>query len=148
MPESVKDRCTKSHEYIFLLSKSPTYYFDNNAIKEPAKTASQQKDSFAAGDKFHGIVKKRNRRSVWTVSTKPFKEAHFATFPADLIRPCVLASCPAGGTVLDPFFGSGTVGQVALMHNRKFVGVELNPKYVKMAHNRLLGKTLPLQFFQ
>ena len=122
MPESVTDRCTKSHEYIFLLSKSPKYYFDHNAIKEPAIVA---------------IKETRNKRDVWTVSTKPFKGAHFATFPPDLIEPCILAGCPEGGTVLDPFFGAGTTGLVAQRHNRNWIGCELNPEYAAIATTRI-----------
>lgn len=125
MPESVKDRCTKAHEYIFLLSKSSKYYFDNEAIKEDSVTSIEQQ------------IKKRNKRSVWTVSTKPFKGAHFATFPMDLIEPCVLAGCPENGTVLDPFGGSGTTGIVASNHNRKAVLIELNAEYIEIAKQRI-----------
>jgi|TARA_Y100000033_G_scaffold40929_1_gene41167 site-specific DNA-methyltransferase (adenine-specific) len=124
MPESVKDRCTKAHEYIFLLSKNQKYYFDNEAIKEDCITKSKQ-------------TNKKNKRSVWTVPTKPFKEAHFATFPMDLIEPCVLAGCPEGGTVLDPFGGSGTTGIVAVNHNRNAVLCELNQEYIEIAKNRI-----------
>jgi len=120
MPESVKDRCTKAHEYIFLLSKNKKYYYDYEAIKEDAV-----------------IGKKRNKRSVWTVPTKPFKGAHFATFPMDLIEPCVLAGCPEGGTVLDPFGGSGTTGLVADRNGRNAVLIELNNEYAEMARDRL-----------
>jgi DNA modification methylase len=123
MPESVKDRCTKAHEYIFLLSKSQKYYFDSEAIKEPTT------DKRAPGN--------RNKRSVWTVTTKPFKGAHFATFPLDLIEPCVLAGSPKGGVVLDPFFGSGTTGVVAEKNERRCVGIELNADYVKLAITRI-----------
>jgi DNA modification methylase len=153
MPESVRDRCTKAHEYVFLLSKSPTYYFDSAAIQEPVAAATvarlaqprlaEQAGSTRVPGKTNGNMKAvgngetRNRRSVWTVSTKPFKEAHFATFPADLIEPCVLAGCPEGGTVLDPFFGAGTTGLVALKHGRNAVGIELNPEYVTIAKKRL-----------
>ncbi len=159
MPESVRDRCTKAHEYIFLLSKSGRYFFDSNAIKEPYS------DSYK-NDKRHGNAKTthnnwknysgqgsgvqtptqlhdsmfnkplgdgRNKRSVWTVTTKPFKGAHFATFPTDLIEPCILAGCPEDGVVLDPFSGAGTTGLVAKKHNRSFVGIELNPEYCKLA---------------
>ena len=119
MPESVKDRCTKSHEYIFLLSKSKRYYFDNEAIKEP------------------GERKYRNKRSVWNVTTKPFKDAHFAVFPKDLITPCVVAGCPPGGTVLDPFSGTGTTGVVATENGRKYIGIELNPEYIQIASKQL-----------
>lgn len=148
MPESVRDRCTKAHEYIFLLTKSPRYYFDSEAIKEPAvkgaagssfnkgKTATHQMGRSSDRDRADSST--RNRRSVWTVSTKPFKEAHFATFPPDLIEPCVLAGCPIGGTVLDPFSGAGTTGLVALSNDRNYIGVELNPAYCEMAKARLL----------
>lgn len=156
MPESVRDRCTKAHEYLFLLSKSDRYFFDAEAIKEPSvdleKSAARYKSAFGGAkneallstDQVHtrpiGMREfdgKRNKRSVWTVTTKPFKDAHFATFPPDLIEPCVLAGSPAGGTVLDPFFGAGTTGLVAQKHGRDCVGVELNPKYVEIAQRRL-----------
>ena len=120
MPESVKDRCTKAHEYIFLLSKNKKYYYDYEAIKEDAV-----------------IGKKRNKRSVWTVPTKPFKGAHFATFPMDLIEPCVLAGCPEGGTVLDPFAGSGTTGIVAANNDRNAVMCELNEEFINLAKERI-----------
>ena len=150
MPESVKDRCTKAHEYIFLLSKSPKYYFDNEAIKEDAKTEPALRNKmgegyqadytkgkrFSDGERVWGS-KKRNKRSVWTVTTKPFKGAHFATFPMDLIEPCVLAGCPENGTVLDPFGGSGTTGIVASNHNRKAVLIELNAEYIEIAKQRI-----------
>ena len=129
MPESVKDRCTKAHEYIFLLSKQARYYWDQEAIAEDATCAGRMitvKDT-------------RNRRSVWTVATQPFSEAHFAVFPPKLIEPCILAGCPAGGIVLDPFCGSGTTGMVALRHGRRFIGIELNAEYVDMAHRRIQG---------
>jgi DNA modification methylase len=153
MPESVTDRCTKSHEYIFLLSKSPKYYFDNEAIKEPVaestvgrlkqKNLPNQKGSDRVPFKTNGNMKaagngeNRNKRSVWTVTTKPFKGAHFATFPTDLVMPCILAGCPEGGTVLDPFGGAGTTGMVALRNNRKAILCELNPDYAKMAEDRI-----------
>jgi DNA modification methylase len=148
MPESVTDRCTKSHEYIFLLSKSNKYHFDHVAIKEPAIYANKRKDQvkgeFAAKGEplpgqlpFRAIRDTRNKRTVWTVTTKPFKGAHFATFPKDLITPCILAGCPSGGVVLDPFFGAGTTGLVAMELGRDFIGIELNPEYIKLAENRL-----------
>ena len=146
MPESVRDRCTKSHEYIFLLSKSPKYYYDNEAIKEDAKfpdgpnTPSSIKavdGVYSANLQKIGANPKRNKRSVWTVTTKPFKGAHFATFPMDLIEPCVLAGCPVGGTVLDPFGGSGTTAEVANAHNRDAVLIELNEEYIEIAKKRL-----------
>lgn len=154
MPESVRDRCTKAHEYIFLLSKGSKYYFDHEAIKEPLAVSSisrlkqnvaGQTGTTRAYGKTNGNFKaagdlksgKRNRRSVWTVTTKPFKEAHFAVYPPQLIEPCILAGCPEGGVVLDPFFGSGTTGLVAQQHNRSWVGVELNPTYATIARKRL-----------
>lgn len=145
MPESVKDRCTKSHEYIFLLSKSRKYYFDNDAIKEPASYPNDDRGSRTDARKgtgynaMHGKTGEyRNKRSVWTVNTKPYKGAHFAVFPFELIEPCILAGCPEGGTVLDPFMGSGTTGMVSLWHNREFIGIELNPEYIKLAEQRVL----------
>lgn len=153
MPESVQDRCTKAHEYIFLLSKSPDYYIDKQAMQEPVApstvarlaqpTLVDQAGSSRVPGKTNGAMKAvgngetRNRRSVWTVTTKPFKEAHFATFPPDLIEPCILAGCPAGGTVLDPFFGAGTTGLVAQRHGRNAIGIELNPDYIAIAKRRL-----------
>jgi DNA modification methylase len=150
MPESVRDRCTKSHEYIFLLSKNPKYYYDNEAIKEDAKSAGKKSDGFKGrqgGAEYHAtsggigseekIYNKKNKRSVWTITTKPYKEAHFATFPTELIEPCVLAGCPEGGTVLDPFGGSGTTGLVASKHNRNAVLCELNEGYIDIAEKRL-----------
>ena len=126
MPESVQDRCTKAHEYIFLLSKNPKYYFDNEAIKEDAES------------------EKKNKRSVWTVTTKPFKGAHFAVFPPDLIEPCILAGCPKDGVVLDPFMGSGTTGMVAQQLGRKWIGCELNAEYISMQKNRTAQQVLEL----
>ncbi len=120
-PESVKDRPTRAHEYLFLLSKSEDYYYDHEAVKEG--TASN------GG--------RRNRRTVWNVNTEPFPEAHFATFPPALIEPCVLAGTRAGDRVLDPFFGSGTVGVVCQQQNRPFLGVELNEQYAGIARRRL-----------
>lgn len=150
MPESVKDRCTKAHEYIFLLSKNVKYYFDYETIKEDAVNAGNKSASFKGrqgGAEYHAkgggigsdekIYNKRNKRSVWTVTTKPFKGAHFATFPMDLIEPCVLAGCPEGGTVLDPFGGSGTTAIVANKHNRNAVLCELNKEYVDIAKERI-----------
>lgn len=147
MPESVRDRCTKAHEYVFLLSKSPSYYFDWQAMQEPSvkgaagssfnkgKTAAHQLDRSSSAERVETGM--RNRRSVWTVATKPFREAHFATFPPDLIEPCVLAGCPVGGTVLDPFFGAGTTGLAAQRAGRNAVGIELNPEYIAIARKRL-----------
>jgi len=151
MPESVTDRCTKAHEYIFLLSKSQHYYYDHEAISEPYaskaekprnKAKERYNDSYKGGRWSEGVrdyysAGKRNKRSVWTVATKPFKEAHFAVFPPALIEPCILAGCPAGGVVLDPFMGSGTTALVAFEHERNYLGIELNPEYIKLANRRL-----------
>ena len=151
MPESVEDRCTKAHEYIFLLTKSQKYYYDSDVIKEAATTAPANRDKasegyqadyphgdrFSKGERVWGADNKKNKRSVWMVTTKPFRGAHFATFPPDLIEPCVLAGCPEGGTVLDPFTGSGTTCVVSLKHGRKFIGTELNPEYIKIATERI-----------
>jgi DNA modification methylase len=209
MPESVLDRCTKAHEYIFLLAKSERYYFDGDAIAEDAITEdnrrpygsegawqldgrpeeqkhggeqrkSKMPDGWDTGQGAHGTVHrggrekgkkvelargfrggsyvqgepgprkevgntyapdgfKRNKRSVWTVATAPYKESHFATFPPALIKPCIIAGCPAGGTVLDPFFGAGTTGLVADRNGRNCIGIELNPEYAAMAERRING---------
>lgn len=155
MPESVRDRCTKSHEYVFLLSKSPKYFFDSEEIKEPAaggrskgngRRLAEQAIARTGGAITGGTAKStlgtsadetRNRRSVWTVSTQPYKGAHFATFPPGLIEPCILAGCPVGGTVLDPFGGSGTTAGVALAHGRNAVLCELNPDYAELVQARV-----------
>jgi DNA modification methylase len=180
MPESVTDRCTKAHEYIFLLTKSPYYYYDSNAIKEPCVTEchasdKKQRDLLKGnvqidGNEQHhsgnilygrmppiGGVKKsggdnptysgntplwtglRNKRDVWTITTKPFKSAHFATFPEDLVEPMIKAGCPEEGTILDPFIGAGTTGVVARRLGRHFIGFELNPDYVALANKRLMA---------
>ena len=136
MPESVTDRCTKSHEYIFLLSKSPKYHFDHEAIKE--KGVMSKGDSAELEEKGYNT---RNKRSVWIVNTKPFKEAHFATFPMDLIEPCILASCPENGTVLDPFFGAGTTGITCIKNKRNYIGIELNQDYIDIAKKRISNFT-------
>jgi len=148
MPESVKDRCTKSHEYIFLLSKNKIYYFDADAIKENGTISAGTKGAKGSEERYSQVGVnsrppeykiydgKRNKRSVWTVPTKPFSEAHFAVFPPDLIVPCILAGCPEGGIVLDPFFGSGTTGEVANRLGRYFCGIELNEKYIEIAQRR------------
>ena len=149
MPESVTDRCTKAHEYIFLLSKKPKYYYDAEAVREECsgtghggspnnrgkrqETLSQNKGG-NLGDWDDG--KGRNKRSVWNVNTQPYSGAHFATFPPDLIKPCILAGCPTGGTVLDPFGGSGTTGMVALELGRSAELIELNPDYVEIIEDR------------
>lgn len=178
MPESVTDRCTKAHEYIFLLSKAARYRFDADAIAEGLAEASvtrlaqdvaEQRGSDRVPGKTNGPMKavsrvrgvpprhaqyessdqsglddvgrggRRNRRSVWTVATQPFSEAHFATFPPELVEPCVLAGCPAGGVVLDPFGGAGTVGLVADRLQRDAILIELNPEYAAMAERRIRG---------
>lgn len=190
MPESVKDRCTKSHEYIFLLSKSKKYYFDYEAIQEEAKQESldrynymffqgkEQEDFRPNGASNTMGMKKpqmkhkniqyngqknntmherrasgekdieymvRNKRDVWSVTTKPVKEAHFATFPEKLIEPAILAGSRVGGVVLDPFFGSGTTGIVANRFNRSYIGIELNEKYIDIAERRCKGKQITLE---
>lgn len=160
MPESVKDRCTRSHETIFMLSKVPRYYYDHEAIREEAskgfgdkRTSTQERledghpsrygdteSKSAKGCSFpsiHPDDDRRNRRSVWHVNSRPFKGAHFATFPPNLIEPMILAGAPEGGTVLDPFAGAGTTGVVAIEHGRSFLGIELNPEYAKIARPRL-----------
>ncbi|MBP5782043.1 MAG: site-specific DNA-methyltransferase [Bacteroidales bacterium] len=192
MPESVKDRCTKSHEYIFLLSKKQQYYFDYEAIQEPATGYDGRKDTVNKGSRNYAnasylqdgnqqamavkgherwqyknladqgqtpnsmhvrradgqkdiVYPVRNKRDVWTVPTKPIKEAHFATFPEDLIRPCILAGSRAEGVVLDPFFGSGTTGRVAISLNRKYLGIELNPEYIQIEKKRTDGVQLSFE---
>lgn len=191
MPESMKDRCTKAHEYIFLLAKSGQYYYDYEAILEPANYDGRQATFFAGSKKYkdgkgmtssaQSLAKKgrnrwsnklkgteyggdgsklrghsgyfdsegnlmthsidglpaRNKRSVWTVPTKSFKEAHFATFPEELIKPCILAGCPEGGVVLDLFMGAGTTAVVARKLNRNYIGIELNTEYIKIANKRV-----------
>lgn len=160
MPEPVKDRCTKSHEYIFLLSKKPQYYFDYEAIREKGvmkkgdNSGSRQNDTrethgTGGGNSGISLAKEklakeleekgystRNKRDVWSVPTKSCKEAHFATFPEELIKPCILAGCRQGGVVLDPFFGSGTTGKVSQKYNRNYLGIELNPEYIEIAQRR------------
>jgi len=146
MPESVTDRCTKSHEYIFLFTKSNRYFYNHNAIKEDALTAPQSRDKkgegyqadYANGERVFGTDGKRNKRDVWTVATKPFKGAHFACYPPALIEPCILAGSKEGDSILDPFSGSGTTGEVALLNSRNFIGLEVNPDYAEISRNRLL----------
>lgn len=163
MPESVQDRCTKAHEYIFLLSKSQKYYYDADAIKDDSiNTAEEQeakrnkvdhKGQRDNGDMRHttsgftktGIYEKRNKRSVWTVTTKPYAGAHFAVFPSDLIEPCIMAGTPVGGIVLDPFMGSGTTAQVAQNLGRQYIGCELNPAYKPLQDKRLAQQSLILE---
>lgn len=149
MPYSGKDRFCRNHEQVFLLSKNPKYYFNFESIREPATypagTMAAKGSSERAAEKnvnarppeykiYDGM---RTKRSVWTVTTKPFSGAHFATFPPDLIEPCILAGCPVGGTVLDPFGGAGTTGMVADRHGRNAVLIELNPDYAEMARKRI-----------
>lgn len=151
MPESVEDRCTKAHEYIFLLSKSSRYYYNHEAIQEKAIHAEDPRAGYGrlhyrgkregyegqGQENFVKIVENRNKRSVWSVTTKPFSGAHFATFPEDLIRPCILAGCPEGGVVLDPFSGAGTTALVAKKNGCHYVGIELNPSYIEITNKRL-----------
>ncbi len=165
MPESVRDRCTKAHEYIFLLSKSERYFFDSEAMKEDAiggqtgKAASFKRDGSKREQKIPGQGygthrpdredvayngAKRNRRSVWTVATRPYKGAHFATFPPALIEPCILAGSRPGDIVLDPFMGSGTTASVALQHGRQYLGCELNPAYQPLQDARIADAVGPL----
>jgi DNA modification methylase len=146
MPESVTDRPTKAHEYLFLLTKSPSYYYDADAIMEEAtgvtgggvgiKGAITQYGGNTTRTLGHSFTT-RNRRTVWTVATRPYKGAHFATFPPKLIEPCILAGCPVGGTVLDPFGGSGTTGEVAERHGRNAILIELNASYLPLQRERL-----------
>lgn len=163
MPESVKDRCTKSHEYIFLLSKSSKYYFDTDAMMELATGYDGRRDTVHKGSekystseylaygtnntmassgherwKFSEGVPVRNKRDVWNVAVNNSSEAHFATFPKELITPCVLAGCPKNGVVLDPFNGSGTTGIVAVDNCRNYIGIELNPDYIEITKRRVL----------
>lgn len=152
MPESVTDRCTKAHEYIFLLTKSAKYFYDADAVKEPHTSSNNPRflesrgnlqttgarngdRDFSGGFPYDEIG--RNKRSVWTVTTQPYSEAHFATFPPKLIEPCILAGSREGDTVLDPFNGAGTTGLVSLRHRRNYIGIELNPDYIKIAEKRL-----------
>lgn len=156
MPESVQDRCTKAHEYIFLFSKKQHYHFDHEAIKEegviPAGTLAakgsaerqNQKGVNARPPEYKEYDGQRNKRSVWTVTTKPYEGAHFAVFPTDLIEPCILAGAPVGGVVLDPFMGSGTTAQVAQTLGRKYLGCELNPAYQPLQNKRLAQYSLDL----
>tara|TARA_B100001094_G_scaffold194362_2_gene188253 strand:- start:3820 stop:4908 length:1089 start_codon:yes stop_codon:yes gene_type:complete len=149
MPESVKDRCTKSHEYIFLFSKNKNYYYDNEAIKEKATdwgTRDRVNGKYhneGTGLQPHSGLEKsyetKNKRSVWTVTTKPYREAHFAVFPTELIEPCVKAGCPEDGTVLDPFGGSGTTGLVADRLGRNAQIIELNKDYIDIANKRVMN---------
>lgn len=155
MPESVQDRCTKAHEYIFLMSKSQKYYYDHEAIKDPVKQDWGTRDrtdgkyhNEGSGLQPHSGLEKSyemaNKRSVWTVTTKPYAGAHFAVFPADLIEPCILAGAATGQVVLDPFMGSGTTAQVAQNLGRQYLGCELNPEYEALQNKRLSQMSLSL----
>jgi len=162
MPESVQDRCTKAHEYIFLMSKSQKYHYDIDAIKEESLNTPEQQEAKRNkvdhkgqrdnGDMRHttsgftktGIYEMKNKRSVWTVTTKPYADAHFAVFPSDLIEPCILAGAAPGQVVLDPFMGSGTTAQVAQNLGRQYLGCELNPEYEALQNKRLSQMSLSL----
>ena len=156
MPESVTDRPTKAHEYLFLMSKGDRYLYDSDAIREPYADATFDRIAYGCDSteerlqrhqpgakerkdpKYQKLnAKGRNRRTVWSIPTEPFSEAHFATFPEKLVEPCILAGAPAGAVVLDPFMGAGTVALVALKAGRQFIGVELNPEYAKIAEARI-----------
>jgi len=167
MPESVKDRPTRAHEYIFLLTKSAKYFYDADAIREePIKTQKADLENYGgrgftnhledfqkgmSQQKFGPKVthpKGRNKHSVWSISTQPFPEAHFATFPEKLIIPCIKAGCPEGGIVYDPFMGAGTTALVALKLGRKFIGSELNPDYIEIANKRIEPYLKQLNLFE
>lgn len=166
MPESVTDRCTKAHEYLFLLAKSERYYYDAEAIKEKSAYAGKVvvlgEKSLSRGQAAGGNVKatgngladsvtvtdNRNRRSVWTVATRPYKDAHFATYPPELIEPCIMACTKFQDIVLDPFNGSGTTGLVALLHGRRYVGCELNKDYFALTIPRVVDAQRQLLMFQ
>jgi DNA modification methylase len=190
MPESVRDRCTKAHEYVFLLTKSERYWYDAEAVSEPVSASSVARVSQATWDGQHGsdrvpgktngpmkaVLKRsgnkerksakerdcprngvcgsvpwegttRNKRSVWTVTTRPYKGAHFATMPPDLVEPCIKAGCPEGGTVLDPFAGSGTTLAVAAELGRSGIGCELNPEYIELAEQRIAKSKAKMPLF-
>jgi len=153
MPESVKDRPTKAHEYVFLLTKSAKYYYDAEAIAEPLAVPAHSpgnnkiddsRNDQDMNDRVFGMNGTRNKRSVWTINTKGFSGAHFAVMPEKLVEPCVLAGSRPGDVILDPFAGSGTVGVVAQKLGRAFIGIELNPEYVKLAEARLIATPVAL----
>ncbi len=143
MPESVTDRCTTSHEHIFLMSKSKDYYYDQNAIKERANYAGENRGKSrnispdGKTEMDNKVYDTRNKRDVWEINTKPFPEAHFAVYPPDLIRPCIKAGCPEDGIVLDPFIGAGTTAYVAKEQDCNYVGIELNEEYIEIAEDRI-----------
>ena len=162
MPEACKDRPTRSYEHIFLLSKSPRYYYDYDSLAEPMKEVSKkryvrgrskenkylnensgakiQKINEARGYgqyKGDNIPQFRNKRDIWTINTTSFRGNHYAAFPPKLAEICMIAGCPKGGIILDPFIGSGTVGLIALLHNRKYIGIELNEEYVNLTKKRI-----------
>jgi len=159
MPESVTDRCTKAHEYVFLFAKQQRYYYDAKSIMEPADPRNYRKRAtqriVPPGQTIQGkmdakrgeiLCEDRNRRSVWSVSVNSYSRVHFAVMPPKLVEPCILAGCPVGGVVLDPFAGSGTTGAVAASLGRNFVGIELNPAYVALAEQRIGNSQPALQF--
>ena len=164
MPESVTDRCTKAHEYVFLLTKSQRYFYDAEAVSEAVASSSvsrlqqptlpEQAGSLRVPGKTNGPMKAvggtdtRNRRSVWTVTTKPYRGAHFATMPPDLVEPCIKAGSPEGGTVLDPFAGSGTTLAVAASLGRNAWGCELNPAYIALAEKRIADARSGVSLFE
>lgn len=151
MPESVRDRCTKAHEYLFLLSKQRSYYYNAEAIKEPGAEPNRNRYERIGGKNGHtvrhsegGMIscsKKRNKRSVWMVTPQPYRGAHFAVFPLALVEPCILAGSPRYGTVLDPFCGSGRAAIASLLNSRSFIGIDLSPKYCRMARRHILEET-------
>jgi DNA modification methylase len=186
MPESVKDRPTKAHEYIFLMSKSGRYYYDAESIKEKSVSGDPRRPyapgqvdnrgnghdrgggsvrvpaGWKTGSGSHGTIHSegrsrevvyvdgftnRNKRSVWTIPTHAYSEAHFATFPPDLIKPCILAGCPENGITLDPFMGAGTTGVVCADLGRNYIGIELNPEYVRIANERIKQATRQERLF-
>jgi site-specific DNA-methyltransferase (adenine-specific) len=169
MPESVRDRCTKAHEYVFLLTKSERYWYDAEAVSEavacvrgpgnrnPLKGVVEDPKKHATRAGLHkaaerwrqeGPPESRNRRSVWTVTTKPYSGAHFAVMPPDLVEPCIKAGCPEGGTVLDPFAGSGTTLAVAAELGRSGIGCELNPEYIQLAEQRIKDARASVALFE
>ena len=169
MPESVRDRCTKAHEYVFLLTKSERYYYDAQAVseavacargpgnKKPLKGVEEDGEKHRTRAGLHkaaerwreeGPPESRNRRSVWTITTKPYSGAHFAVMPSDLVEPCIKAGCPEGGTVLDPFAGSGTTLAVAAELGRSGIGCELNPEYIALAERRIKDARSSVALFE